>query len=83
MQTSSEIRRLFDGSIDFDFYRRRAARQRRYAREAAIRRCLAAAVQAADMSVSVIATFAVSVARRLATLRAAVAVKRLPLHRPR
>jgi hypothetical protein len=35
-----DIRRHPDGSIDFDFYRRRATRQRQFARRAVLRYCL-------------------------------------------
>jgi hypothetical protein len=37
-----DVRRHFDGSIDFDFYRRRAARRRRLALRLAFKKRLAA-----------------------------------------
>jgi hypothetical protein len=43
MQPTLDIRRHGDGSIDFDFYRRRAMRRRRAARGKFVRHCLAAA----------------------------------------
>jgi hypothetical protein len=42
MQPTLDIRRDSDGSIDFDFYRRRAKRRRRLARRMLLGRCLAA-----------------------------------------
>ena len=40
------IRRDCDGAIDFDFYRRRATRQRRLAQRLAIRKAIAAVARA-------------------------------------
>jgi hypothetical protein len=40
MQPSLDIRRHGDGSIDYDFYRRRAERQRGIARRMILERCL-------------------------------------------
>ena len=41
MQPTLDIRRHGDGSIDYDFYRRRAKRQRGIARRMILDRCLA------------------------------------------
>jgi hypothetical protein len=54
---SPEIHRLSDGTLDFDFYRRRAARQRQLKRRAVARHCLTLFVRIAR-----------SVASRTATL---------------
>jgi hypothetical protein len=43
MQPSLDVRRHPDGSPDFDFYRRRAARSRRLVRQHAFRRAFVAA----------------------------------------
>lgn len=42
MARFSDIRRHSDGSIDFDFYRRRARRERQLARQAAVSAALSA-----------------------------------------
>ena len=43
MQPTLDVRRHGDGSIDFDFYRRRAMRLRRLVVRMLVKRCLAAA----------------------------------------
>ncbi len=55
VQPSLDIRRHNDGSIDFDFYRRRAWRRRRLARRIIVKRCLTAIGQAAKLSLSAMA----------------------------
>jgi hypothetical protein len=56
MQPTLDVRRHADGSIDFDFYRRRAMRRRRLARRTFVKQGLAAARRMAVASVFVIAT---------------------------
>jgi hypothetical protein len=55
MQPSLDTRRHNDGSIDFDFYRRRAARRRRLAKRLVVKHCLTAIGRAAKASVSAMA----------------------------
>ncbi len=54
MIQSLDIRRHPDGSIDFDFYRRRATRRRRLARRAVFRHYLLVIGQAVRDTVSAI-----------------------------
>jgi hypothetical protein len=51
MQPTLDVRRHADGSIDFDFYRRRAMRRRRLARRTFVKHGLAAARRMARASV--------------------------------
>jgi hypothetical protein len=55
MQPSLDVRRNSDGSIDFDFYRRRARRRRRLARRMLVRHRLTAAGRLVSSCVSMIA----------------------------
>jgi hypothetical protein len=55
MQPTLDVRRHADGSIDFDFYRRRAMRRQRLARRTFVRRCLAAGPGIGKASAAVIA----------------------------
>ena len=54
MIQSLDIRRHPDGSIDFDFYRRRATRRRRLARRAVFRHYLLVIGQAVRATISAI-----------------------------
>jgi hypothetical protein len=63
MQPGLEMRRHHDGSIDFDFYRRRAARRRRLVKRMMFKRHLSVSVQATKASVSVIARAIARLAR--------------------
>lgn len=56
MQPTLDIRRHGDGSIDFDFYRRRAVRRRRLARRMIVQRHLAACGRLARASGSALAS---------------------------
>ncbi|HEY6992834.1 MAG TPA: hypothetical protein VH397_03920 [Xanthobacteraceae bacterium] len=56
MQPTLEIRRHGDGSIDYDFYRRRAERRRRIASRMIVKRYLAVAGRLAGASGSAIAS---------------------------
>jgi len=55
MQPILAIRRHSDGSIDFDFYRRRAMRRRRLARRVFVRHCLTTVRHTVAATVSAIA----------------------------
>jgi hypothetical protein len=55
MQPSLNVRRHNDGSIDFDFYRRSAARRRRRAKRMIIKRNLTAIGRAGQAGISAIA----------------------------
>jgi hypothetical protein len=52
MQPTYEIRRNSDGSPDFDFFRRRAIRERRRKWRALMKRCVTIGVSAMSLSVS-------------------------------
>ena len=54
MQPNLEVRRHNDGSIEFDFYRRRAWRRRRLARRMIFKRCQTAIGQAARASLAAV-----------------------------
>ena len=55
MQPSLDVRRHNDGTIDFDFYRRRAARRRRLVRRLMLRHHLAAGWQTLRASIAAVA----------------------------
>jgi hypothetical protein len=57
MQPTLEIRRHGDGSIDYDFYRRRAMRRRRLARRLLAKHYLSAAGRLASASVLAMRSF--------------------------
>jgi hypothetical protein len=61
MDQSADIRRNPDGSIDFDFYRRRAARARRLAQRLWVKRHIAAGV---ELMASIAAAIAASLGNR-------------------
>jgi hypothetical protein len=52
MTSSSDCRRTADGSIDFDFYRREAARQRGLVQRRAVRRLRRALIDIARVTLS-------------------------------
>jgi hypothetical protein len=73
VQPQLDVRRHNDGSIDFDFYRRRAVRRRNVARRLIVRHCL--------ISVGKVLTVGISAVEALiaAVLRAREDKRRLPL----
>jgi hypothetical protein len=73
VQPQLDVRRHNDGSIDFDFYRRRAVRRRNVARRLIVRHCL--------ISVGKVLTVDISAVEALiaAVLRAREDKRRLPL----
>ena len=76
MQPTLDIRRHGDGSIDYDFYRRRAKRQRRVTKRMIVKHCLAVGVRLAGAGALAIATLMTnpSLPRLLARAGAVVAV---------
>jgi hypothetical protein len=54
MQPNPDVRRHSDGSLDFDFYRRRAARRRHLAQRLVFRHCVTLCVRAATACIQVI-----------------------------
>ena len=69
MQPSLDVRRHNDGSIDFDFYRRCAARRRRLAKRMVVKHCLTAIGRAAKASISAMARPVTLLSGRRADLR--------------
>ena len=68
MQPTLDIRRHGDGSIDYDFYRRRAKRRRRVTKRMIVKHCLAAGGRLASASVSAIASPMINPSRQRSKL---------------
>jgi len=64
MQPSPNTRRHSDGSIDFDFYRRQAARRRRAARRSVVKACLAMAAGTLRAGAALVVDLTIGLARR-------------------
>jgi hypothetical protein len=68
MQPTLEIRRHGDGSIDYDFYRRRAKRRRRVTKRMIVKHSLAAGGRLASASVSAVASLMINPSRQRSNL---------------
>jgi hypothetical protein len=64
MQSDSEVRRHSDGSIDFSYYRRNAARLRRRARRVVVRSVLTRAAKTVRAGFSALRAATISLSRR-------------------
>jgi hypothetical protein len=68
MQPTLEIRRHGDGSIDYDFYRRRAKRRRLVTKRTIVKHCLGAGGRLASASVSAVASLMINPSRKRSNL---------------
>jgi hypothetical protein len=74
MQPSLDIRRHGDGSIDYDFYRRRAKRERRIARRRILVHCLVEGGRLAGAGAVAIASLVTDASRQRLLARAGAAL---------
>jgi hypothetical protein len=79
MQSNFDIRRQSDGSIDYDFYRRRAVQRHRLARQVFVRRCIGVAGRAMRTSGSAIASLLLTRRNWLRLLMRAAAIAAMPI----